>query len=92
MKFENKFSNKVTQTFKETMFSLLVYAVLIVAIFFYAALSMIKLWALPVAVVMFTINSVCFAYEDNKVFKSYTEAFNHRLVELVTWYIEVGTK
>lgn len=91
MKWENKFVNKLTQAVKGIAFAVLVYAVLISAVFFYAAISMIKLWMLPVAIVVFTINSACSAYADHKVFKSYIEAFNHRLVELVAWYIEVGT-
>lgn len=92
MKLKNKFVNKLMQSVKGIAFAVLVYAVLIAAVFFYAAISMIKLWMLPVSVIIFSIISAYAAYIDHRMFKSYIEAFNHRLVELVTWYIEVGTK
>lgn len=92
MNQKNKFVNKLTQAFKGIAFAALVYAVLIAAVFCYAAVYMIKLWMLPVAVAAFSIISAEAAYEDRRAFKGYIEAFNHRLVELVTWYIEVGTK
>lgn len=91
MKIGNKFSN-VTKTFKSIMFALLVYAVLIVATFFYAGMFMVKLWLLPAALVVFTIMSAYSAYEDHNMFQGYVEAFNNRLVALVTWYIEVGVQ
>lgn len=92
MKWKNKFVNKVTQTIKEIMFSLVIYAVLVAAVFLYAAISMIKLWMLPASAVAFTIISAYAACGDRKVFNSYTKAFNHRLVELVTWYSELGMR
>lgn len=92
MNRKNKVVNKLTQAVKGIAFAVFVYAVLIAAVFCYAAVYMIKLWLLPTSVVAFTFMSAWNAYEEHEAYNSYIEAFNRRLVELVTWYIEVGTK
>ena len=91
MKLENKIVNNIIQPVKGFMFSLLVYAVLIAAVFFYAGLSLVKLWLLPWAAIVFTCMSMYSAYKDKDLFGSYIGAFNNRLVGLVSWYIELGT-